>query len=164
MYYAFARQLTNQAGMGAYVTYDNARKHFGFETLFIQGRLNDAFDERGTHDSTRLLQRAHAPLRTVERIVVEDYGHLDSVVGVKASEGVFAPMLDFLRLGFVGPARVPPQSLSFREPAIGPWIGDAQWHDAELTLSVGFKADDTLPPPSSRPASLSSGGSRSGKR
>jgi cholesterol oxidase len=148
--YAFLRRLTNQDGDNAYVTDANVASHMNFPILFVQGRLNDVFSPRGTHESQRLLRRIN-PAQTVERLVVQDFGHLDCVVGLEAQSKVFSKMLPFLQTGQHTPATpaFAPDEIDFRAPSIGPWIGDAQWQpDGGLQLRVGLKVDEQRSPPS----------------
>ena len=148
VYYAFTRQLTNQSGETAYVTYQHLRDNFDFETLFLQGELNDVFDQRGTYDSVRLLQRAN-PQARVGRVLLRGYGHLDAVVGVDAATEVYPHLDRFLRHGIQDEWRLPAGGHSgFRALAVGPWLGDA-WSDGNggMQLAIGLKVDDLLPPP-----------------
>jgi choline dehydrogenase-like flavoprotein len=153
--YALLRRLTNQDGASPYVTDPHIRRGLSMPLLFIQGGLNDVFAQRGTLESMRLLQEVIGAGNQVERHLVEDYGHLDCVVGNDAATDVFPRIARFLDGHVPPPAGAVAASLRraprpwFRRPTIGPWIGDACVDPTgTCTLTLGLKVDEQRNPPS----------------
>lgn len=157
VHYSFAGRLTNQTGDDAYVSHDRLRRYFDFPVLFVSGEVNEVFDKQTTLDSQHLLHDVFGPAHPAHRHVVRGFGHLDSVVGKGADEKVFAVLRAFLDeptkpplldASLVESAAMRRPRWTVRQPAVGPWLGDAlPGEGGALTLRFGLKADDNALPP-----------------
>ncbi len=157
-YFAYQGQLTDQAGDNLYVTPENLRQNFGFPVFFVHGGKNEVFHPSGTWQSLQLLARVRQAARQdvpAWRLRLEDYGHLDCVVGNGLGTALLPAIHHFIR----DPDQVPAPDASglpataeggeqrLHAPAIGPWLGDVV-PDGQggLTLSIALKARDDRPP------------------
>lgn len=139
--YVFQRRLTDLPGNDAYVTKENMRRHFNFPTLLLHGRQNRTFAFDTLEMNKQLFLSCE---RNVQAKAIEGHGHLDCVVGQRASDMVFKPIHAFL----IGEKQEPEDDLpvqsEMRVPAVGPWIGHVlPGPDGDgLTLRVGLRVND----------------------
>jgi cholesterol oxidase len=63
--------------------------------LLIHGAQNDCYLPEGTEADFQTLRTVFNPSR-VERRVIEDYGHIDCIIGQRAAQDVFPSILDHL--------------------------------------------------------------------
>jgi cholesterol oxidase len=75
--------------------FEHPERMAGTKILLLQGRDNYIFHPAGTLRTLRWL-RAHNPAGHYQRIVLPEYGHLDTVVGARASAEVYPRIVDFL--------------------------------------------------------------------
>ena len=74
---------------------EHPKRMAGTKILLLQGRDNYIFHPVGTLRTLRWL-RAHNPAGHYQRIVLPEYGHLDTVVGARAATDVYPRIVDFL--------------------------------------------------------------------
>lgn len=143
----FARQhlLTDVRGRNRLLDSDRLRYCFDFPLLILHGRRNRVFDWRGSRDSLRVLAEARGlaapaastPLATpaigehfgagtsVQLAVLEDYGHLDCIIGARAHAEVF-PLIAAFHDGLgaqAGAVAPPAPTIEADEPWWGPMLG-----------------------------------------
>ncbi|MCC7100942.1 MAG: alpha/beta fold hydrolase [Rubrivivax sp.] len=145
----FARQnlLTNARGRNRLLDRDRLRRCFDFPLLIVHGKRNRVFDWRGSLDSLRLLSDVRgevwhqfgAPLQpvagthfgagnSVQMALLDDYGHLDCLIGNDAHTQVF-PLIDAFHhhVRTAPPTQVqaapPSPSIEAAEPWWGPMLG-----------------------------------------
>jgi choline dehydrogenase-like flavoprotein len=183
--YAFAERLTDHDASNLYVTDENVVERFGFPVRFIHGEKNDVFNVETSRRSLRLLQDLFQGRHTSDRVVVENYGHLDPLIGFNAHNDVFPYITAFLRGDSArGNAQLDPK-LELRQnyprpPLIGPVLGwtrreesgrvariwcrtDDQTSYAYFLIAVVLGGDAKEPPAYMQPLHDGNGGSRLGE-
>jgi cholesterol oxidase len=145
--YAREEVLTDAGGQGHAVAFDQVGKRFGFPVFMLHGGQNAVFDWRGSYDSFWLLKRVFGKDAGLPRdppalgkgnlflgqgtphqlLVLDDYGHQDTLIGEKACTDVFPHVVRFLDAFGTRPgpdAPVDPDWLASL-PWTGPWLGHA---------------------------------------
>jgi len=91
MYFFVLRQrLTNQRGENAYLTAENLRKHWTFETLFAHGIENDEFNPSGALRSYEIFENYFPTAKSFDLMLMENVGHLDFLFGRNLSRAMIA--------------------------------------------------------------------------
>jgi cholesterol oxidase len=75
--------------------FEHPKRMAGTKILLLQGRDNHIFHPAGTLRTLRWL-RAHNPAGHYERLVLPEYGHLDTIVGARAATEVYPRIVEFL--------------------------------------------------------------------
>jgi hypothetical protein len=141
----FVRQgmLVGESGNNEVVDLGSLRARFAFPLLMVHGARNAVFQLAGSMDSLTEICRSRglgqpAPTKGLESgptmhgergaqlLVLDEYGHLDCLIGKNAANDVFEPIKCFLDHFASLPRDVPrPQTeqQNFEVPALGPVLG-----------------------------------------
>ncbi len=154
-------RLVDNDGRPVYVHDERMRRFFGLPLAFLHGARNELFDPAGARRSAaeyaRLFPDLAARVETAldqagepghgAAWLLEDFAHVDVIIGKLAPERVFIPLARFFDRIFEHQdhSRAPALQVlaTARPPRGGPWIGDVQ-HDAEgrWRVRLSFLIDD----------------------
>ncbi len=151
-------RLVDNDGRPVYVHDERMRRHFGLPLAFLHGARNELFDVASARRSAAEYARLFPDLaRRVGNALgqpaagaawlLEDFGHVDPIIGKDAPQRVFKPLATFFGRLFDDEdhSRAPTlqKLVTARPPRAGPWIGDVQQgQDGRWRVRLGFLVDD----------------------
>lgn len=153
IHFARERQLTDNEGLNRWLDPETLRERLPFPVLLIHGRHNRVFEWSGAKETFDVLRKVRGDATEVgggpradlkhfgegtatQLLLLENYGHFDSLIGRWAGRDVFPVAVNFLK----DPPSVVERDVehppAVKVPAIGPVLGWLRWQDPHHVARV----------------------------
>ena len=143
--------LVDAEGRNVYVNADQMRRYYTFPVQFFHGANNDVFARDGVLNSVRQLRAAHGwPATEAERDQspfawknLENFGHLDPLIGMRAPADVFPLLSGWLNQPCTFSQAGGAEPWSLRYPDYGPLLGWTRLEQGQWLSRVWLHARES---------------------